>query len=192
MSTGRRINYYTDTKVRNKDTGEIGVVISESRGTEWYFTIYWSSSQVKEKMSSSDFHNKCEIIDHDFSNITDQIINLLKEPYLSRIPQIVARRLDPDYYTQGSIVYFQTPGFLDNSDLFMCGPSYPLIITRVVQHSRDEFYFTLVLARYYHDVYVNSGFNLNSLKETHSIDLNLTYFSDNDAYNNLVRYDKEY
>lgn len=88
---------------------------------------------------------------------------------------------------------FNPPGFLiKNSNYDIYGPEYPMIIKEIIQDCRDEFNFTLVLSSYHHEIFIASGSDLSSLKSEVTIGLNLTHFSDSDAYNNLARYDKEY
>lgn len=107
------IDSWTQTRVKNKNTGDIGVIYSsgfDSKGH--YYKVCWGSSILPERMSIDDFDKKCEIIEHDYTSIIPQIMEYLKEERLARIPQTVARRLDPDYYKVGDIVYFQSPGYL--------------------------------------------------------------------------------
>lgn len=73
----------------------------------------------------------------------------------------------------------------------MFGPEYPLIITKIVQYSSNEFQFEIGLVRYSSDEeYIQESLNL--LRTDYSISFNLLCFSESDAYNNLSRYDKEY
>ncbi len=193
----KRINYYTCTRIREKSTGTVGILVSEKFGggkERHVFKVYWSDSFTQEEIKESDFYDRCEIINHDYSDITSQVMEFLRSyKSVGRIPQIVARRLDPDYYKIGSVVYFQSPGFLiKNSNYDIYGPEYPMIIKEIIQDCRDEFNFTLVLSSYHHEIFIASGSDLSSLKSEVTIGLNLTHFSDSDAYNNLARYDKEY
>lgn len=191
MEQKGRINYYSSSKVRNKITGEIGVVESETYNCEGHFyNVIWGSTVKRETIKDINFFDKYEIVSFDYTDIIPQIIDFLKRtPSVERIPQIVARRLDPDYYKVGSIVYFQSPGFMSYYDQY--GPKYPLIITEIRQDFRNEFEFTIILSRYDHNM-SNEELDLKSLPNDYYVVLDLTRFYDDDAYNNLARYDKEY
>lgn len=194
MEQKGRINYYSSSKVRNKITGEIGVVESESYSCEGHFyNIIWSSTVERETIKDIGFFDNYEIVSFDYTDIIPQIIDFLKRtPSVERIPQIVARRLDPDYYKLGSIVYFQSPGFMSDYDYNKYGPKYPLIISNIHQNHRNEFEFTLMLSKYNHNMSIKSESDLELLHHDYYVILDLTRFYDNDAYNNLARYDKEY
>lgn len=192
MGQKGRINYYTSSKVRNKITGEIGVVESETYSCEGHFyNIIWSSTVKRETIKDVNFFDNYEIVSFDYTDIIPQILDFLKRtPSVGRIPQIVARRLDPDYYKIGSLVYFQSPGFMSYDDQY--GPKYPLIITEIRQDIRNEFEYTLILSRYNYNNSIVSESDLKSLSKDYFVIFDLTRFYDDDAYNNLARYDKEY
>lgn len=178
---------WTQTRVKNKNTGDIGVIYSSGSDSKGhYYKVCWGSSILPERMSIDDFDKKCEIIEHDYTSIIPQIMEYLKEERLARIPQTVARRLDPDYYKVGDIVYFQSPGYLWGSGEYAAfGPKYPLIITEIRQDLGNEFRFNIILDRYRPESPLNP-------KGEFSIFFDLTNFYSTDAYNNLARYDKEY
>lgn len=110
---GKLGSNWTFQKIRDKKSLEIGVIQCEGVDSSGpYYKVFWSKSLKYEKINRRDkFEEKFEYVVHDFSDISLQILEYLREPYLARIPQIVARRLDPDYYKVGDIVYFQSPGF---------------------------------------------------------------------------------
>lgn len=182
-----RVDSWTQSRVKNKDTGDIGVVYSngfDSKGS--YYKVCWGSSIFPERMSTDDFDKKCEIIEHDYTSIIPQIMEHLKEKSLARIPQVVARRLDPDYYKVGDIVYFQSPGYLWGSGEYAAfGPEHPLIIVEIRQDWSNEFRFNIILDRYHPESPLNP-------KGEFSTFFDQTSFYSTDAYNNLARYDKEY
>ena len=136
------IDSWTQSRVKNKDTGDIGVVYSngfDSKGS--YYKVCWGSSIFPERMSTDDFDKKCEIIEHDYTSIIPQIMEHLKEKSLARIPQVVARRLDPDYYKVGDIVYFQSPGYLQGSGeyaAFGCAYSGMEIVDKICNDVKTE------------------------------------------------------
>lgn len=64
------IDSWTQTRVKNKNTGDIGVIYSsgfDSKGH--YYKVCWGSSILPERMSIDDFDKKCEIIEHDYTSI---------------------------------------------------------------------------------------------------------------------------
>lgn len=179
---------WTQDRVRDRKSGDIGVVYCsgfDSKGS--YYKVCWGSSITPERISSDDFEKRCEIIKYDYTSIIPQVMEYLKDPSLGRIPQVVARRLDPDYYRSGNIVYFQSPGFLWGSgDYAAYGPEHPLIIVAIEQDWNNEFRFNIILDRYF------PGTSYSKPKREFSVFFDLTSFFNNDAYSNLARYDKEY
>lgn len=183
-----RKDSWTESRVRNKETGDIGVIYCsgfDNKGS--YYKVCWGSSIDPERIPSDDFEKKYEIIEHDYTSIIPQVMEYLKDSSLGRIPQVIARRLDPDYYKPGDIVYFQSPGFLWGTGEYAAyGPEHPLIIVEIDQEYRNEFRFNIILDRY------SRGTSYSKPKREFSVFFDLTGFFDNDAYNNLARYDKEY
>lgn len=213
-------DYYTYNKVRDKKTGRLGVIMSTSYGSftdkngKMCNTRYSVRFGEEEYIDVEYYHTEeLEFIDYDFSNIVPNIIELLKTDRYKRIPEMVAKRLDPDYFKEGSVVFFLDDGWIDRNvrsggviyQTFRYGPRYPYLIVEneeVVPYytnycSNYDYRFELTLIPYSRSL---KNKTLREIKKEVDmgnyskivVPLSLTRYFDGDAYSILSRYDKEY
>lgn len=217
--------YYTYSRVRDKKTGKIGVLQSITHGSckDNNGVIHNHCYNVKlcgEENTEIYYYeeNDFEYIDHDFSDITSQIMEFIKKDNRNKgIPEIIARRLDPDYFSIGSIVFFLESGWIDRTadykygsygSTFHHGPAYPYMIVdsreiicnyNNINNYDYDIRFELILVPYT-ETLRKSGKSIDTIIEEIDsgkrssviVPLSLTHFFEGDAYSILSRYDKEY
>lgn len=222
--------YYTFQKVRDRKTGKIGVISSTCYGSftdkegkhhsiEYY--IRFDGTEYNEVMYYGDEIDKqVEFIKNDFTNVIPNIIELLKNERFERIPEMVQKRLDPNYFSEGSIVFFLEDNWIDRSYDYkygksfslQYGPKYPYIIVENVEienklslwnYEDHDFKFELTLIPYsfsLREKYSNNDGTLRLEEIKRDIDnfsrvvipFSLTKYFYGDAYSILSRYDKGY
>ena len=203
------------TKVRNKRTGELGVLscttygqVIDPKGNRWNTSLEITWEGFRKEIFYGSLEENLdflEIINHDFSDITLNIMKLLKEDEYRGIIESVARRLDPEYFKEGTLVYFNSADYIIekySSNCNLYGPNYPYLIAKITDTScktySDDYIisFELTLVPYSKRI---SEMTLEEIQKNLKIYrcIDITgYRSDwkfsNDAYNLLSRYDKEY
>ena len=177
--------YYTlfSTKLRST----IKVDSKEVEG-EW-----WNDKEANEEKKK-----RYTIIDKEagLEDITkEQIVSYLGEVNQLGLLDVIKRRLCPDYYEEGALVYFTIPGYIPyNREAY--GPEYPFLITenrKIVgfDYKTSEFKFIVVVKRYD----PSKGRDISLYDDNYngiSIESDLTLYQKEDCYTLLSRYDKEY
>lgn len=189
-------------KVKNKETNEVGTVISRSFGVDGEtVTIFWSSKRNKEKYclkTGNDiykFYDCFEYIESSYDQLTKkEIVDIIKKEYCGSILDVLLKRKNlPDYFKVGSLVYFTKPGYIPwNREDY--GPGQPFIIidkinrdTFVYMNPNSEPEFILCLSSYEPE-----KDDVNDYVEVIRIRSSLVNFYSDDAFHILSRYDYEF
>lgn len=198
-------------RVIDNETGDKLVLCSFTIGSSGrYYTLfsskYKSTIKVDSKEVEGGWNNeehpnekkRYTIIDKEvgLEDITkEQIVSYLEEVNQLGLLDVIKRRLCPDYYEEGALVYFTVPGYIPyNREAY--GPEYPFLITenrKLVgfDYKTSEFRFILVVKRYD----PNKGRDISLYDDNYngiSIESDLTLYQKEDCYTLLSRYDKEY
>lgn len=209
------MNSWTLTRIRNKKTREIGILsrticgqVIDPEGSIWYTSIeiIWGGFRKETFYGSLEANlDSLEVIDHDFSEITPNIMKLLKTEEYRGIIESVARRLDPGYFEEGVLVYFNSAEYIIekySNNINLYGPKYPYLIAKITDTSHEAFLndyiisFELTLIPYSKRIseltLKEIQKNLNNYKCIDVTGYRSSWKFQNDAYNLLSRYDKEY
>lgn len=208
-------NTWTWNRVRNKETGKIGViscttygVIEDPSGKTWYTSVEvtWEGS-VKEIFYGAleDNLGTLELINHDYSEIIPQLMKFLEADENRGILESVARRLDSEYFKEGILVYFTSPDHIIekySGSKYNYGPRYPYMIAKITDTSGKTYTNDYIISFELTLIPLSERVKGLSLEE---IQKNLRLFRcieitgyrsgwdyTNDAYVFLSRYDKEY
>lgn len=200
---------YSMDRIRNTETGEIGVVIYQSFGSDGvFYYVFWPSlgNAIKVKcLDRGTLSPEYEFVTRDYSKITENVMYYLQSVPLRRgILDTVARRLCSGYFEPERLVYFNIPGFIPwNKESF--GPEFPFIILDIKKsrlREDRELDFTVLLCRYTQERFdithrsfeeirdeIMSGDSRGGVIE---VPYSLEEYTDTDAYHILSRYDLEY
>ena len=226
------MEFSTYKRVRDKETGRIGIIkcisygsYEDKNGNVHNMKIIVSYIDEKNNITEVDYFDdnfsSLETIDHDFTSIIPSIMNFLKTDLrVAGIPEIIARRLDPDYFSIGSLVFFTNEDWIDKDyrygqyygGRFSYGPEYPYIIVdcyeiknndqSFINENNCDIKFELCLKRNNDTLKTKLESGAVTIKELANnefggngfiiVPMSLTKFSRGDAYSILSRYDKEY
>ena len=172
-------------KLRDKKTGKI-VNVCEMGGN-------WAKIRDDEGNAmqiSVPYDKDYEPVCTNYEIIRDYVIDLCYFSSNARaVFDAIFRRLDPDYYTPGAIVYISSNGPISHAgdnrgyNYEKFGPNLPYVIKKVIRRTENN--------RDWEEVIIAP-----KGKETRT-DLELTFpkypdmYTPDDAFSNLIRYDKE-
>lgn len=182
----------TVTDKNHPKYGKIGILSYTSFGSDGTRAgIIWSDDSTKEEIPPE---NIIELEDETWVTMSEQILSFIKNE-CPGIGSIIKRRLDPDYFKLGKLVYISAGGiFRDWSGYAgeQIGPEHPYRICSIQQcqskNDPDGLHLNFI-------VRICSP-NINDWENTHEwiaeFRCSLDKFYSNDGYHSLVRYDKLY
>lgn len=180
--------WWTVKKKGRDDIFSIGTVSSGSSGT--IYTLY-DSRGTRYEVNSDVLFRDYEEVAPDLTQFIPQLIHYATvDPEFKRILSPFAKRLDPDYFKVGDVVYFTNTSYFypskDNQDYFLLnriGHDNPYTITKIEQDYKDDICFWVYLAK-------------GSEIVNESFDFRLPMYMDRlvpgDVFNCLSRYNKPY
>ena len=186
---------------KKKSNDEVIKIVEITLSSTGEFVTWADSKGDSHSCSLKTFKRKFYNAELDYNSYKDNIVELCYQCQdFSRLGKIVMKRLDPDYFKVGDVVYIDPfyRSFIDcsKSDHYSTfGPTTPFVIGSIINVKSDR--------GYRHDLvgeiriiqknkYVEGRDYTNSYDYDYSIPIYYTFPRIGDAYWVLCRYDKLY